>query len=421
MFFKQLSNRISVSVLAIIMIPALSSFGDSFSEKWEVESIRFMFPETDADDVPADEPVKTVWRLLESVVDEDKNQFADQYSESNQETTQQEFKKWQERLSHGYPMAMVLQGEREDGVACLALYSLIREKAPKNAYFSDIMLLRQNKDNMWKIIPSIENEQEIAYIEELFRNERQKLFNQFISERRKKDQQELEKRMAESDRETLETFKENFGEEQYERMIKAEKLEKKMKEAGKKIPSQNNFHEMIEILDFEFFDPPRILDARHNPGAIDSSEWRQVVRKLLHLRWKNSELTPKVFKLDDIEPEAKSLVQVLFTISREIDDIPFKIVFFFAFDKDTDFTDQFVTPSKLVLGQDKHGNWTERKKWSEKHIFFGRLTGIIHNRIRFRSSDFGTMPGKKIRKAFEDSDLPPPLDRIYDVSECVDF
>ena len=420
MFFKKMSSRVAMSLLAV-MIAASSSFADSFPEKWDTESIRYMFPENDADDVPDDEPVKTVWRLLESVVDEDKNEFADQYSESNQKTIQQEFKKWQERLSHGYPTAIVLQGKRDDGTAFVALYSLIREKAPKNAYFSDIMLLQQNEDNMWKIIPSIENEQEIEYLEKLFRNERQKLSNQFLSELQKRDQRELEKRMAESDRKTLETFRENFGEEQYKRMIKAEKLEQEMKEAGKKIPSQQNFDEMIEILDFDFFIPPRIFDARHAPGPIDNSEWREVTRKLLHLRWKNSELTPKYAPYDDVEPEAKSIVQILFTISREVDDIPFKIVFFFAFDKDTEFTNQWVTPSKLVLGQDKQGNWTERKKWSEKHIVFGRLTAIIHHRVKFCPTDSETMPGEKIKKAFEDSDLPPPLDRIYDVSECVDF
>lgn len=421
MFFKKLSNRVSVSVLAIIMIPALSSFGDAFSEKWEVESIRYRFPESDTDDVPDDKPVKTVWRLLESVAEEDKDRFADQYSESYQETIQQEFKKWQERLSHGYPTAIVLQGEREDGTAFVTLYSSIRGESVPGAYFSDIIFLRQTADNAWKVIPSIDNEEEIEYLEELFRNERQKIFNQLLSELQKRDQRELEERMAESDRRTLETFRENFGEEEYERMIKAEKLEQEMKAAGKRIPSQNNFHEMIKILDFEFFDPPRILDARHDPGPVDSSQWQQVTRKLLHLRWRDQRLTPKLSPFDDVEPEAKSLVQILFTISREVDDIPFKIVFFFAFDKDTDFIDQWVTPSKLVLAQDEHGNWNEKPRWGREHTVLGRLTSILRDRIRFRSSDFGTMPGEDIRKAFEDSDLPPPLDRIYDVSECVDF
>ncbi len=422
MFFKKLSNRVSVSVLAVIMIPAWSSFGDSFSEQWEVESIRYRFPESDTDDVPDDKPVKTVWRLLESVVDEDKDQFADQHSESYQETIQQEFKKWQERLSHGYPTAIVLQGEREDGTAFVTVHSSIPGDAPNpKASFFDIILLRQIEANMWEIFPSLENEQEIEYLEELFRNERQKILNQLLSELQKRYQRELEERMAESDRRTLETFRENFGEEEYERMILRRKRRQELEEAGKKIPSQNNFHEMIEILDFEFFDPPQIFDARHDPGPVDSSQWHQVARKLLHVRWRDQRLTPKLSPFDDVEPEAKSLVQVLFTISREVDDIPFVLIYFFAFDEDTGFTDQWVTPSKLVLAQDEHGNWNEKPRWARKYTVFGRLTGIIRHIINFSSSDRDTMPGEDIEKAFEESDLPAPLDRVYDVSECVEF
>ncbi len=421
MFARKMSNHISMSVLVVIMIAASSSFADSFSEKWDTKSIRYMFPESEAGNIKNDEPAKTVWRVLESVVDEDKDRFVDQYSEIDQQAIQKEFEKWKERLSHGYPTAIVLQGERDDGTAFVALYSSIRGESAPGAYFSDIILLQQAAENVWKIIPAIDNEEEIEYLEKIFLNERNEIQEQLLSEHIKKREKIFEEKKAEMERRTLEFFKETDGEENYERMLLREKREQELKAAGKKIPKQQNFNEMTEILDFDFFVPPQIFNARHDPGTIDSSKWREVTHKLLHIRWQNSELTPKVNKLDNIDPEAKSLVQVLFTISREVDNIPFKIVFFFAFDKDTDFTDQWVTPSKLVLAQDEHGDWSEKRNWSKEHIVFGRLTSILRDRIRFRSSDFGTMPGEDIRKAFEDSDLPPPLDRVYDVSKCVDF
>lgn len=365
--------------------------------QWEMEFFRF--PDDRAHNISDASPARTSWRLLEAAFNANKDEFAEQLFGFNQKEVQESFEEWQERLHRYQAMPIILQSRTSNENSFVSL---------RGFYFNEIIQLKKVDNDLWKVFPLAIDDSELQKLKHLFAISRT-------------SRREIEKRIAESNRRYAEEFRENFGEEEYERMIKAKKLEQEMKEAGKRIPNQNNFHEMIEILDFEFFDPPRIFDARHDPGPIDNSQWQQVARKLLHVRWRDQRLTPRLSPFDDVEPEAKSIVQVLFTINREVDDIRFVLVYFFAFDGDTGFTDQWVTPSKLVLAQDEHGNWNEKPRWEREHTVFGHLTGIVRHRIRFSSGNLQTMPGESIEKALEESDLPAPLDRIYDVSECVEF